>query len=383
MDSTPEQHAQIRDALSAALAFKPLVAQEAFLKFPTASDETEEQTKSTMRRFRSLSMSTRERAAWSEDTVKRKYPTDKTIELCQFSSDFETADLNQMLEPYQHHRCERGGYRIKWLNDTRALAVFRRAETAQRVLDDFSGSRLVKTKNYVFQPGDLEDFNKKYSGDDAAEGSADVPSNATSAATSVSTSEAVTPYPGFDEEHIRYKYRPEVTIELHDFANPLETTDLQSLFVPYKHDDNIVRIKWFNRNRALAWFTNPLLVAEALDNLRTCEYLHVKPYVFDIADMKYFNPDYKMAELSAGGLARRRTISGGSGLARRNTVSGASHYHRGQLFASAAAHGAAVPAIPAIFGGAHNNSNLGQTTSVVASPLAPARRLRRFSKSDN
>ncbi|KAJ2881191.1 hypothetical protein IWW38_005830, partial [Coemansia aciculifera] len=129
MDSTPEQHTQIRDALSAALAFKPLVAQEAFLKFPTAADDANEQAQSTMRRFRSLSMNTKERAAWSEDTVKRKYPTDKTIELCQFSSDFETADLNQMLEPYQHHRCERGGYRIKWLNDTRALAVFRRAET--------------------------------------------------------------------------------------------------------------------------------------------------------------------------------------------------------------------------------------------------------------
>ncbi|KAJ2881975.1 hypothetical protein IWW38_005722, partial [Coemansia aciculifera] len=242
----------------------------------------------------------------------------------------------------------------------------------QRVLDDLSGSRLVKTKNYVFEHGDLEDFNKKYSGDD--EGHADAPSNATSVATSVSTSEAATPHPGFDEEHIRYKYRPEVTVELHDFANPLETTDLQSLFVPYKRDDNIVRIKWFNRNRAIAWFTNPLLATEALDNLRTCEYLHVKPYVFDIADMKYFNPDYKMAELSAGGIARRRTISGGSGLARRNTVSGASHYHRGQLFASAAAaaHGSAVPAMPAIFGGMHNSGSLSQATSVVASPLAPA-----------
>ncbi|KAJ2702738.1 hypothetical protein H4218_000668 [Coemansia sp. IMI 209128] len=383
MDPTHEQHDQIRDALSATLAFKPLVAQEAFLKFPAAADEADAQMQSTMRRFRSLSMNTKERVAWSEDTVKRKYPTDKTIELCQFSSDFETADLNQMLEPYQHTRCERGGYRIKWLNDTRALAVFRRAETAQRVLDDLGGSRLVKTKNYVFQPGDLADFNKKYSGDDAADGSNDVPSNATSAAVSISNSEATTPYPGFDEEHIRYKYRPEVTIELHDFANPLETTDLQNLFVPYRRDDNIVRIKWFNRNRALAWFTNPLLASEALDSLRTCEYLHVKPYMFDIADMKYFNPDYKMAEVSAGGIARRRTISGGSGLARRNTVSGASHYHRGQLFASATGYSGAVPAIPALFAGVHNSGSLSQTASTAASPLAPARRLRRFSKSDN
>ncbi|KAJ1830417.1 hypothetical protein LPJ73_008278 [Coemansia sp. RSA 2703] len=131
MDHSPssEQHSQIRDALSAALVNKPLVAQEAFLKFPSATDEVDQQEQSTLRRFRSLSMSTKERSAWSEDTVKRKYPTDKTLELYQFSSDFETADLNQMLEPYQHHRCERGGYRIKWLNDTRALAVFRRAET--------------------------------------------------------------------------------------------------------------------------------------------------------------------------------------------------------------------------------------------------------------
>ncbi|ORX71392.1 hypothetical protein DL89DRAFT_256416 [Linderina pennispora] len=127
--TTPEQHAQIRDALSAALATKPLVAQEAFLRFPSAGDDLEEQKNSTLRRFRSLSMSTKEHSAWTEDTVKRKYPIDKTIELHSFSSDFETADLNQMLEPYQHHRCERGGYRIKWLNDTRALAVFRRAET--------------------------------------------------------------------------------------------------------------------------------------------------------------------------------------------------------------------------------------------------------------
>ncbi|KAJ2355549.1 hypothetical protein H4S01_006872, partial [Coemansia sp. RSA 2610] len=164
MEPTPKQHAQIRDALSAALASKPLVAQEAFLQFPSVADEAAEQP-SMLKRFRSLSMNTKERPAWSEETVKRKYPTDKTVELFEFSSDFETADLNQMLVPYQHHQSERGGYRIKWLNDTRALAVFRRTETAQRVLADLSSSRLVKTKNYVFQSGDLEDFNKKYTGD--------------------------------------------------------------------------------------------------------------------------------------------------------------------------------------------------------------------------
>ncbi|KAJ1813107.1 hypothetical protein LPJ75_003336 [Coemansia sp. RSA 2598] len=136
-----EHHAQIRDALSAALLSKPLVAQEAFLKFPSATDELDEQTHSTLKRFRSLSMSTKERSAWSEETVRRKYPSEKTIELYQFSSDFETADLNQMLEPYQHHRCERGGYRIKWLNDTRALAVFRRAETGMYLLGPVSAAQ--------------------------------------------------------------------------------------------------------------------------------------------------------------------------------------------------------------------------------------------------
>ncbi|KAI7819117.1 hypothetical protein BX661DRAFT_98784 [Kickxella alabastrina] len=125
-----DQHARIRDAVSIALATKPLAAaQDAFIKFPSATDDTSDQLQSTMRRFRSLSVNTRERAAWSEDTVKRKYPMDKTVELYQFSSVFETADLNQILEPYQHHRCERGGYRLKWLDEARALAVFRRAET--------------------------------------------------------------------------------------------------------------------------------------------------------------------------------------------------------------------------------------------------------------
>ncbi|KAJ1959602.1 hypothetical protein GGI12_004252, partial [Dipsacomyces acuminosporus] len=339
--------------------------------------DMEEQKQSTLRRFRSLNVTSKERSAWTEETVKRKYPTDKTIELHQFSSDFETADLNQMLEPYQHHRSERGGYRIKWLNDTRALAVFRRAETGtQRVLEDFSTSRLVKTKHYVFQPGDLADFNKKYNADNP-------PSNATSAATSVNPSETGSPYPGFDEEHIQYKYRPEVTIELHDFPCPLETTDLQNLFVGYKRDDNIVRIKWFNRNRALAWFTNPKLAAEALEELKTCELVHVKQYVFEQADMKYFNPDHKIADISTGGLSRRRTISGGSGLARRNTVSGASHYHRGHLYASAAVHNSAVPPIPSAFNTTANaaaNSSQGQAAGVAgASPLPAARRLRRFS----
>ncbi|KAJ2804388.1 hypothetical protein H4R20_002530 [Coemansia guatemalensis] len=133
MEPTSEQHAHIRDALSAALVSKPLVAQEAFLKFPGTADDVDEQNKSMLKRFRSLSMNTKERPAWTEDTVKRKYPTDKTVELYAFSSEFETADLNQMLVPYQHNQCDRGGYRIKWLNDTRALAVFRRADTGTSV----------------------------------------------------------------------------------------------------------------------------------------------------------------------------------------------------------------------------------------------------------
>ncbi|KAJ1725594.1 hypothetical protein LPJ53_000264 [Coemansia erecta] len=377
---SPEQHSQIRDALSAALMTKPLVAQEAFLKFPSATDEVDQQEQSTLRRFRSLSMSTKERSAWSEDTVKRKYPTDKTIELYQFSSDFETADLNQMLEPYQHHRCERGGYRIKWLNDTRALAVFRRAETAQRVLDDLGSSRLVKLRNYTFSADDLADFNKKYSDEPGS------PSAATANA-----SEAGSPHPGFDVEHIRYKYRPEVTIELHDFPCPLETTDLQKLFVGYKREDNIVRIKWFNRNRALAWFTNPQMASEALEDLRTCELVHVKPYMFEDADMRYFNPDNKMAEISSGTLARRRTISSGStgsgGLARRNTVSGASHYHRGHMYAASVAHAAAygaVPSIPSVLGAGAINGSMSQAGSTAASPMPPfPRRLRRFSKAED
>ncbi|KAJ1808568.1 hypothetical protein LPJ77_002260 [Coemansia sp. RSA 2523] len=350
MEPTPE--VQLRNALCDVLSTKTVAAQDEFIKFPSAHDEAAE---NVVRRFRSLSMSTKERHAWTEESAKRKYPTDKTVELHEFSSDFETADLNQMLVPYQHHQSERGGYRIKWLNDTRALAVFRRTETAQRVIEDLGSSRLVNAKNYVFQAGDLDDFNKKYTGDGVQP------------AVSAATSETASPYPGFDEEHIRYKYRPEVTIELHEFPCPLETTDLQKLLAKHKRSDNIVRIKWFNRNRALAWFTNPQVAAEALDDLKTCELVHVKPYLFNVADMKYFNPENKMSEV--GGLARRRTISGGSGLARRNTVSGASHYHRGQLYASATANPvnpANLPPVPSVF-----------------SPMVPPRRMRRFSRSED
>ncbi|KAJ1742094.1 hypothetical protein LPJ78_002812 [Coemansia sp. RSA 989] len=365
MEPTPEQHAQIHDALSAALTAKPLVAHEAFIRFPSATEEAAEQ-RSMLKRFRSLSMNTKERTAWTAETVKRKYPTDKTVELHDFSSEFETADLNQMLMPYQHHQCNRGGYRIKWLNDTRALAVFRRTETAQRVLEDLSKSSLVNARNYVFQPEDLDDFNKKYSGDNRAK---------PPAASSAATSETVSPYPGFDEEHIRFKYRPEVTIELHDFPCPLETTDLQKLFVKYKNNDNIVRIKWFNRNRALAWFTRSEAATEALEDLRTCELVHARPYQFTPADLKYFNPDYKLSEVSSGGLARRRTISGGNGLARRNTVSGASHYHRGHLYTSSfSAVPANMPPMPQALGGIANTSTHANVST------APSRRARRASK---
>ncbi|KAJ2871634.1 hypothetical protein FB639_004448, partial [Coemansia asiatica] len=248
----------------------------------------------------------------------------------------------------------------------------------QRVLEDLGSSPLVKLKNYAFSPSDLVEFNKKYKED------ADIQSAATSSATTVNPSETGSPYPSFDVEHIRYKYRPEVTIELHDFPCPLETTDLQNLFANYKREDNIVRIKWFNRNRALAWFTNPQMAAEALEDLRTCELVHVKPYMFEAADMKYFNPDNKLAEISNGGLARRRTISGGSGLARRNTVSGASHYHRGHMYAASITHGA-VPPIPSTLGpsGQSNNVCASQVSSAAASPMPFARRLRRFSKNED
>ncbi|KAJ1665575.1 hypothetical protein IW140_004040 [Coemansia sp. RSA 1813] len=389
MDHPREQHTQIRDALSAALASKPFVAQEAFLKFPGATEEVDENKKSALKRFRSLSISAKERTAWTEETVKRKYPAEKTVELYEFSSDFETVDLNQMLEPYQHNRSERGGYRIKWLDDTRALAVFRRVETALRVLDDLKASPLVKTRNYAFQPNDLALFNRKYSNDNEG-----VQQKVTSNSTSTNASETASPYPAFDEEHIRYKYRPEVTVELHDFPCPLETTDLQKLFTDYKREDNIVRIKWFNRNRALAWFTNPKLASEALEDLKTCELVHARPYIFDPLDMKYFNPDQKLAEISSGGLTRRRTISGGSGLARRNTVSGASHYHRGHLYASGASSATAavaavvnasatglgsVPLIPSALGAGASAIDGSQ----AAGPMPALRKARRPSKANN
>ena len=66
---------------------------------------------SALRRFRSLSVtpSKKERPQWTGDAIRKKYTPEKTIELYDFSPEFETADLNQMLEPYQHHKCASAG----------------------------------------------------------------------------------------------------------------------------------------------------------------------------------------------------------------------------------------------------------------------------------
>ncbi|KAJ2713828.1 hypothetical protein H4R19_002058 [Coemansia spiralis] len=228
---------------------------------------------------------------------------------------------------------------------------------AQRVLHDLNASHLVETKNHAFHPDDLAEFNKKLT-DDGARPSA----GPSLAAASTTPSEPTSPFPGLDEEHVRYKYRPEVTIELHDFPCPLETADLQQQFEKHKRSDNIVRIKWLNRNRALAWFTNPQATAAALDDLRTCELVHVKPYVFSSPDMKYFAPDHRAADAASGGLARRRTIGGGSG---------ASHYHRGHLYAGA-------PPVPSVLG----VPAVVDSSSTFGPQFLPHRQ-RRFSKADS
>ncbi|KAJ2242799.1 hypothetical protein GGH97_003786, partial [Coemansia sp. RSA 475] len=66
MEPTPE--VQLRNALCDVLSTKTVAAQDEFIKFPSAHDEAAE---NVVRRFRSLSMSTKERHAWTEESVKR------------------------------------------------------------------------------------------------------------------------------------------------------------------------------------------------------------------------------------------------------------------------------------------------------------------------
>ncbi|KAJ1920407.1 hypothetical protein H4219_001383 [Mycoemilia scoparia] len=279
-----------------------------------------------LRRFRSLSVTPakKDKPEWTRDAIRKKYTPEKTIELYDFSPEFETIDLNLMLEPYQHNKCDKGGYRIKWLCDTRALALFRRQEMASKVLGDLESSKLVKVRPYQFQPGDLDMFNQR--NEDRENSKPGTSSQNASAATTPKILKAAVP---LEEEAVRIKYRTEVTIELYDFVTPMGTGELQQLFNDYKSEDNIVRIKWFNKSRAVAWFSNPSLVTQALNDLSSNESIRVKPYVFTPADMKYFLPDASRSPVASptGTLSRRRTISKhSSNLGRRNTVSGASHY---------------------------------------------------------
>ncbi|PVV03308.1 hypothetical protein BB560_002221 [Smittium megazygosporum] len=261
-------------------------------------------------RFHSLSVRSRkDKGEWTKDAVISKYPPEKTVELYDFPTEFETADLNQALEKYQHNKSSMGGYRIKWLSDNRALVVFRKAEILDTVVSGFENNRLLKCRPYVFADSDLVHFNA-----DSNAKKLNYVSQDSSTGNSIQ----------IDLEALKRRYRPDHSLELGDFDRPMETSDLMDLLSPYRQDGHIVRIKWFNKNRAIAWFSDSTLASKAFEHLSSLSSLKVKPYSFLPADVKYFTQDIRISPLDSID-SRNRASFGSSndiGIIRRNTISG-------------------------------------------------------------
>ncbi|OMJ27450.1 hypothetical protein AYI69_g3113 [Smittium culicis] len=234
-----------------------------------------------VRRYSSLNQGHRkEKYEWSADAVVKKYPSDRTIELYDFPSEFETADINLALEKYQHGNTPNGGYRIKWLNDTRALVVFRKPDLVPIAVSDFQTNPLIKAKVFEFKESDLSDFNH------------DVNNSTSTSAFPVNSprktsfSDQIPLAMNIDLEAIQKRYRPDLSLELSDFSKPMETSDLLELLSPYRKNGHIVRIKWFNKNRAIAWFSDPTLASQAVKDNESNPLLNIKPYSFLPADIK-------------------------------------------------------------------------------------------------
>ncbi|PVU86912.1 hypothetical protein BB559_006335 [Furculomyces boomerangus] len=268
---------------------------------------------SFLRRFSSLNMGySQERNKWTQESINKKYPPEKTLELYEFPPEFETADLNQALEKFQHNKSSRGGYRIKWLNDTRALVVFRKPEIIPVVVSELSLNPLVKCRVYQFQESDLQDFNRKID----TEPKAKEPIN-----------DHIPLALNIDLEAIQKRYRSDVSVELSNFSHPLETSDLMEILSPYRKNGHIIRIKWFNKNRAIAWFSDPSLASQAVQELQDSMLLKAKPYTLVSADIKYFTQDVKISPLDIIESKNRPFFynPNGASVARRNTISGVSH----------------------------------------------------------
>ncbi|OMJ17869.1 Coiled-coil domain-containing protein R3HCC1L [Smittium culicis] len=252
-----------------------------------------------------------------------EYPSDRTIELYDFPSEFETADINLALEKYQHGNTPNGGYRIKWLNDTRALVVFRKPDLVPTAVSDFQANPLIKARIFEFKESDLSDFNHDVNNNSSTSVFPANPPRKTS------YSDQIPLAMNIDLEAIQKRYRSDLSLELSDFSKPMETSDLLEILSPYRKNGHIVRIKWFNKNRAIAWFSDPALASQAIQDNESNPLLNIKPYSFLPADIKYFTQDVKLSPLdNIESKNKHYSFNNGVTASRRNTVSGSSGYVR-------------------------------------------------------
>ncbi|KAI8636782.1 hypothetical protein BD408DRAFT_425566 [Parasitella parasitica] len=68
-----------------------------------------------------------------------------TLDCYDFPSSFKTYHLQDMFREYESMK---GGYSIKWMDDTRALIVFEHPNTAKKAYIDHINSPIVKIRPY-------------------------------------------------------------------------------------------------------------------------------------------------------------------------------------------------------------------------------------------
>ncbi|KAI8871280.1 hypothetical protein GQ42DRAFT_113612, partial [Ramicandelaber brevisporus] len=67
---------------------------------------------------------------WNRRSIVSAFPQLRTLDVRFLSEEFETSDLVEIFEPYEHYYLEDGGYRIKWLDNLRALVKFESEQVA-------------------------------------------------------------------------------------------------------------------------------------------------------------------------------------------------------------------------------------------------------------
>ncbi|OMH83489.1 Coiled-coil domain-containing protein R3HCC1L [Zancudomyces culisetae] len=273
-------------------------------KGDTVLKEDSSPEKTLLKRIRSLSMS-KVRAMWTEDSIHER----KTVDLYNFPKEYETSDINDALYAFQQDKCVNGGYRIKWLTDTRALVTFKSPIIAQEALDTLGGSCEIQSCLYAFKHSDLEHFNRR--SDDKKHKNSVSDDNLKVLSSYI--------------ESVRKVYKPSTSIELYDFSRAMETSELLLLLSPYRVAGNTIRIKWFNKNQAIALFSSAEQVPKALDELSNISIMKARAYVFMPADVKYFTQDIQMTPLDSINLRHKSGLGQNpprnATISRRNTVS--------------------------------------------------------------